>query len=827
MTARRAALLAGASAIAASCHEVVWSRLLARWVGNTAWAVGVTLGVFMLGMGLGAWLPALRPRLLARARRGYLIAEVVVALGALVALALFTRVAPPSSLVPLAAESVTALTLDVVAGSIALLVPALAMGATWPLLVAVVSCDPDDARALTRLYVAGLVGAVAGVLAGAGVIAPRYGFDTLGALASALNLAVALAAWRLLPISPTPSSAAETPSPPVHDAALAFGFAGLFGLGAQALWNRVLVPYAGVSSFAFAAIVAVYVGAQALGGVFARRLPETDAQTWGTRALAFAPSVCLLSLGAETAVSSWMPPRDGDALAWAMATLAAVAVVTGPTAWLLGVAQTATLRAIESNRDAWGSSAARVTGIGTILSAAGSLLGSLVLYPRLGPRAGLALLALPALVQAGRAGTPRLALGGALGLGLMLALRPGPAHFLGREWDAAPALATDFGVQDTTAVVLHDQPVEPRIRRLVANGVSYSGDSLFAQRYMRLLAHLPSLAARENRRALVICIGTGTTASALRAYDFAAIDAVDISPSVRDLLGWFEHVHERMLEDPRVRVITDDGDHFLRAQGPAYDVITLEPPPPRAPGGSSLYSDEFYRSAARRLAPGGVVAQWLPLHDLTGWEAESLVATFTAVFPRATLHLAERNEAILLSDGGASPAPPQRLERPAVRRDLDRIGLPDGDPLRETLLASLTSPPRTRPIRHAWPAPELAPLSLPSPVEPLSAWMDALVTRASPATGTFAHTVGPAVPAFLRVLERTPRATDRAEVTRALAQMLTRYPDNVYWQHAHGYGSYLLDRLDRARADGLTPTQEALVRARIEALRARAPHPDR
>ena len=823
MIARRAALLAGASAVAASCHEVVWSRLLARWVGNTAWAVGVTLGVFMLGLGLGAWLPALRPRLRARARRGYLVAEVAVALGGLFALALFTRATPPSALVRLAAGSVTALALDVAAGSCVLLLPALAMGATWPLLVTVASHDPDDPRALTRLYVAGLAGAVVGVLVGAGLVAPRYGFDTLGALACALNLAVALAAWRLLPASTTSFSSSATSAPPARDAALAFGFAGLFGLGAQALWNRVLVPYAGVSSFAFAAIVAVYVGAQALGGVFARRLSESDAQTWGARALTFAPCVCLLSLGAEASVSSWMPPRDGDALAWALATLAAVAVVTGPTAWLLGVAQTATLRALESDRDAWGSSAARVTGAGTVLSAVGALLGSLVFYPRLGPRAGLALLALPALVQAGRAGSPRLALGGALGLGLMLVLRPGPAHFLGREWDAAPALATDFGVQDTTAVVLHDQPVEPRIRRLVANGVSYSGDSLFAQRYMRLLAHLPALAARENRRALVICIGIGTTASALRAYDFAQIDAVDISPSVRDLLGWFEHVHEHLLDDARVHVITDDGDHFLRAQGPAYDVITLEPPPPRAPGASSLYSDEFYRSAARRLAPGGVVAQWLPLHDLTGWEAESLVATFAAVFPHATLHLAERNEAVLLSVGGASPAPPPRLERPAVRRDLDRIGLPDGDPLRETLLASLASAPCARTVRHAWPAPELAPLSLPPSAEPLSAWMDALVTRASPAAGTFAHTVGPAVPAFLRVLERAPRATDRAEVTRALARMLTRHPDNVYWQHVHGYGSYLADRLARARGDGLTPAEEALVRSRIEALRARAP----
>jgi len=93
-------------------------------------------------------------------------------------------------------------------------------------------------------------------------------------------------------------------------------------------------------------------------------------------------------------------------------------------------------------------------------------------------------------------------------------------------------------------VVWVDQPGEPRIRRLVSSGVSYSGDSVFAQRYMRLLAHLPSLAARNNRRALLICVGTGSTGAALATYGYESITAVDISPSILRQLNYFVHVNQ-------------------------------------------------------------------------------------------------------------------------------------------------------------------------------------------------------------------------------------------------------------------------------------------
>jgi hypothetical protein len=59
--------------------------------------------------------------------------------------------------------------------------------------------------------------------------------------------------------------------------------------------------------------------------------------------------------------------------------------------------------------------------------------------------------------------------------------------------------------------------------------------------------------------------------------------------------------------------------------------------PPNFAGVNSLYSREFYELVARRLRPGGIVAQWVPFHLVTPHDAVAIAATFQAVFSDAML----------------------------------------------------------------------------------------------------------------------------------------------------------------------------------------------
>src|SRR5262249_38338151 len=60
-----------------------------------------------------------------------------------------------------------------------------------------------------------------------------------------------------------------------------------------------------------------------------------------------------------------------------------------------------------------------------------------------------------------------------------------------------------------------------------------SGTGLNAQRYMRLMAHVPLLAQAAPRRALLICFGVGNTASAIASHEeIESLDIVDINDKV-------------------------------------------------------------------------------------------------------------------------------------------------------------------------------------------------------------------------------------------------------------------------------------------------------
>jgi hypothetical protein len=113
---------------------------------------------------------------------------------------------------------------------------------------------------------------------------------------------------------------------------------------------------------------------------------------------------------------------------------------------------------------------------------------------------------------------------------------------------------------------------------------------------------------------------------------------------------WLGEVNRHLLDDPRVTVHVEDGRTFLRAAREPYDLIVLEPLQAWSAGTSNLYSREFYEEARRALAPGGVVAQWIPFYGQGAAETRAMVRTGLDVFREGLLALAERDGILVLSD---------------------------------------------------------------------------------------------------------------------------------------------------------------------------------
>jgi spermidine synthase len=148
------------------------------------------------------------------------------------------------------------------------------------------------------------------------------------------------------------------------------------------------------------------------------------------------------------------------------------------------------------------------------------------------------------------------------------------------------------------------------------------------------MAHLP-LALRQEppESALVICFGMGTTFRSLMSWGIE-VTAVELVKSVPEAFPYYHRSAEEILQDPRGRIVIDDGRRFLQRVDKKYDVITIDASPPIAAAGASLlYSGEFYELVKRRLNPDGIVHHWFGSFDklVLNAVARSLRDAFTHV----------------------------------------------------------------------------------------------------------------------------------------------------------------------------------------------------
>lgn len=664
--------------------ELVWTKQLGVLLGGTTTAVAWVVALFMGGMALGYFAGGRMSQRMAQPVKSYGLCEMAMAGWGLLAC---------HALPSLPADWPEPLLMG--AAGLVLLPCTVLAGATLPMLVQ--ATRGNLGAALGRLYALNTLGAVAGVLAAGLVLIGQFGLQGTGGLLAAAGLLVGAMAMRLpmqrLPAEPEESDVATGPRPAAGWLAAA-GVAGAASLAEEVLWTRALTAHFNASTYAFAAILAVFLVGLALGAAAAVRWIDAGRSP---RTLLAASQVALSLLVLFTPAAMlwaehWLPGYAGVRQIGSYAAFVGmVATGLGRTAlalllptMLLGMALPLIGAELKAGKTR-GAATGWLVGCNAVGAAAGSLGARFVLLPLLGVQHGLAaagaLHGLLGLLVGARA-IPRGVFAGLLlgWMAMFAAIQPSSAPSIGRLARNHRLLLVDEGVQDTTAVV--EMPGPPPVRQIVANGIAYAGDSPTARRYMRLLGHLPALLARQQDRAMVICLGTGMTASSvLRHAGVQHAELVDISPVVSRTLRQFDHVNDKLAPSQRASIVRQDGRIFLaRAAPQSYDIITLEPPPPRVAGVAALYSRQFYQQAKRALKPGGAIAQWLPLHGMTDAELRMLARTFAAEFAGAKLIKIADVEAALVATNGAGAdlaTVHARLAAAGVAAHMAEIGVAD------------------------------------------------------------------------------------------------------------------------------------------------------
>jgi spermidine synthase len=188
-----------------------------------------------------------------------------------------------------------------------------------------------------------------------------------------------------------------------------------------------------------------------------------------------------------------------------------------------------------------------------------------------------------------------------------------------------------------------------------------------------LLAHVPMFFHPQARLVLVIGLASGVTTGEALRYPVERVDVVEINEQAAKASAFFGPWNNRVLDDPRTRLIIQDARAHLSLARSRYDVIISEPSNPWMAGCASLFTRDFFQQAKERLSAGGCFVQWLHAYQID-WESVELVGrTFLDVFPDCMLVSTQPTKIgsdyllVGFKEGGDRPAERIRQDAPPLR----------------------------------------------------------------------------------------------------------------------------------------------------------------
>ncbi len=725
--------LSGAAGLAL---EVVWSKYLSLLLGNSVHGIATVVAAFLGGLGLGAALAGRRAAKLRNPLSGYAMLEGVVGVLALASPFAYQAARPLFSGLYEALGGAGPIFhgLRFLLLFAALMIPTIAMGATLPLIVEdAARRRPREASAsVARLYAINTGGAVAGTVLAGFLLVPEFGLARTAIAAGCLDLL--LAAALLLARIPSPAPRETAPelvqSPAAGELAKspafarwllpAFALSGMAAILYQVAWTRLLtVPFGGIT-YAFSAILAIYLLGLALGAAGAdRALRRVRAPVvlFGVLQAGLAATVAG-GLHALQQLPHWQTAAIAASAGSVPKLLAAEAGITAvlllPPTILLG----ALFPVAVAVRRAAGYEASRATGAVYAANTAGSIAGSLltayIFIPTFGaPVAILGAAAANALLGIGAllGGEPA-ARGRRLGAGLVVVgavafavvamptwsqerMSIGLIRLLRSYWfggeamthkvidavGARPDLGTLLFYREgpvASVAVIETQGQRTLLINGKADATTGAGSDMRTQ---VLVGHLPLLATPKAADVFVIGYGSGVTTGAALTHDVREVRTVELEPAVVEAAPFFRESAGDPLKNPRHRMLVEDASLVLRSEKRAYDVIVSEPSNFWIAGMGDLFSDDFYRIAATRLRPGGVLCQWVQCYQISPDAIRAVIRTLARTFPHGQIFYVDSAADLIILASPNAEVPidlvawDAAFREPAVAADLARVGV--------------------------------------------------------------------------------------------------------------------------------------------------------
>ncbi len=706
------------SGCAALIFETAWFRVASIVLGSSIYSAAAVLMAFMLGLGIGNAFVAWYGRKIRRTVLFYVCIELLIGLSGVLSVFLLPLMSPMiANLVLDYGQDRTALTaLRFTLAFLVFMVPAVAMGATLPVLQKIIyPYEKSFGRSFARLYGWNTVGAVVGVLLAEFVFIQYIGIINTALMACVLNF---IAAYILiksgLPKTSETNLVTENQQyaiPTVYKIYLVVPFlTGFTLLALEVVWFRYSLLFINGTSIAFAIMLSVILVGIGVGGLITTKITrfKYNLDTLILVLLLFAGIYVTLGYYIYNNIAeNYYSLLGGNLIVFVLSSLVLmlpVSIITGMLFPLLG--EKFFQSAPETTR-----ASGIVTLMNTVGAGIGSAVATFVFLPYLGIEDSIFTLSIlycltgfffVILFIKITSHIYKFILPVVTAIILFLAFPIGDinntyqtfARTFFRDYEL---VKVHEGLNETLQYYRKSKFGKTLNYRLITNNFSMSGTDYKAKRYMKMYAYFPYIFNQNIEDALQISYGVGSTAEAItRLPSLKNFDVVDISEEIiqnskviHDFTGYYP------LDDDRATMHIEDGRFYLQTTNKQYDLITGEPPPPKMAGVVNLYTEEYFRLIRSKLKLNGIVSYWLPMHSLSETDAIQIIKAFCNAFDDCSLWNGIGLEFMLIgSNGGLQPISEEKFEQvwhSDFANELFKIGLESPSQLVSMFLADTKS----------------------------------------------------------------------------------------------------------------------------------------
>ncbi len=707
-------LLFFVSGFVALLYEILWIRELGYIFGASSAAISTVVAAYLGGLASGAWIAGQQGWGKRRGLLFYAVLEIGIAItGPLVPWAV--RFGDRVFLDPVW-DSLSDIGLAQAARFLLALVvmwiPTALMGATLPILcTSLVDRVERPGEVVGRLYGWNTLGGVLGCFAAGFFFIESLGLSASLMVAAAGNGFLVMAAL-LLHMRDSHESAnvresgqaTPTLAPPGFPRQwilLAVFVTSFTSIGFELIWSRIIALAVGGTVYAFSTVLGTFLLGLGLGSLWIGARLKRRACGPGVIAVTQGAVVAwsLLTLGFHDDLTAWVGAQvfaaESSFLARGTWCLGLCFLLCLLPSFFMGVAFPLLSELWIQRRDRIGAGVGAVYLISTLGGVTGSAAATFFLAPAIGLQHTLwtltvLSLGVAALFSLGPASTrrksiPAVLVGSAVAGVFLVSMSSGwaswdPVKIYGGVSlygpDSLKVGRSPLSVHDGSAATVVVFEADQR-RSLAVNG-KVDGSNAGDMATQLLVPYLPQLFHPDPKEVFILGYGTGVSAGAAARFGSNVVCA-EIEQGVLDASRYFSEVNFNAHQDSQVQLRCEDGRSLLRRSPQQFDVIATEPSNPWMAGISNLFTREFYELCESRLAPDGVVCQFIQLYWISPDEYRAIVATMNSVFPAISVFRSTIGDTLLLGSRERLSLDFEALEsrlrrHPKVARDLSGAG---------------------------------------------------------------------------------------------------------------------------------------------------------